>query len=295
MKKLRGFLVGVLAVAGALGVSLPAFAAYGLTQSALLNGSSQYLDRADTGSLSQTGDQTHEGWLQFTDLPSSGEEWHLFNKYTASAGERAISVVYENSGGTLRFHARVSADGSSVTEGTLNYTITADEWHHYRFVYTASAGTIDVYVDESSIGQIPALDTAIINNTAPYRLGFQPDFGNYFQGNISLWRVWNEVHTDADSCIVYGTVETGMMAEWSLDGVLTDASTNGNNLTNNGSVTFPSDVPSVCTGGGGTTTTTSTPQFSEEFQGNVVLVFMMIVFLLFGWSAYKLSGNLERI
>jgi len=218
---------------------------YSLTQSIDLNGSSQSLTAPDSASLSPTGAQTHEGWLNFDTTPSIGNGVSLFDKYDPTGNQRGISVVYENSGGTLRFLARTSNNGSTVASGTLNHTITTGAWNHYRFVYR-TAGSIQIYVDEASIGTITGLSTSIFDNTALYRIGFNTEISGYFDGKVSLWRVWNEERTAADRCVVYGTSTSGMQAEWSLNNVLTDASGNSNTLTNVGSATFVTNTPAVC-------------------------------------------------
>lgn len=224
--------------------------AYGLTQSADLNGSSQYFTAADSASLSPTGNQTHEGWFYFDTTPSSGNGFQLLGKYDdGGGGQRAISFVYENSGGTLRFNMRVSSNGAAGTSGTLNYTFTTAAWHFVRFVYTAAAGNIDVYVDDTTtpVGSVNGYPTSVFNSTAVYGIGFNNVVaGQYFDGNVSLVRVWDAVHTTADQCTVYGTSTTNMQAEWSLNNVLTDASGNGNTLTNNGTATFEANVPALC-------------------------------------------------
>lgn len=225
------------------------FAAYGLTQAIDLNGSSQYLSRADNAGLSNISSQTHEGWLWFDTTPSSGTERIIFSKYTAGPNERGIAVTYENSGGTLRFHARTSADGNNVNEGTLNYTVSTGEWHHYAFVYS-SAGNMQIFVDGSSIGTINGLTTAIRDNTAAYQIGWNA-FAAYHDGKVSLWRVWQATRTNlqiqGDMCNVLGST-TDLDAEWTLDNTLNDNSGNSLTLTNNGSATFLASVPSACTG-----------------------------------------------
>lgn len=223
--------------------------AYDLTQSGELDGSSQSFSAADSASLDNTGNQTHEGWLWFDTTPGTGVGYCIFDKYAATGNQRGISVVYENSGGTLRWLARISTAGTggSVTSGTLNYTVTTGEWHHYRFVYS-TAGTIQIYVDGSSIGTISSLGTSVFSNSASYRLGYNAEIASYFDGKISLWRVWAETHTASDTCAVYGSGTANLQAQWTLDNELTDGSGNSNTLTNNGAATFPSSVPSICTG-----------------------------------------------
>jgi len=220
--------------------------AYGLITSATLNGSTQYFSASDSASLSPTGNQTHEGWIKWASTPSSGNGVIVFSKYAASGTDRGIAMSYENSAGTLRFHVRTSSDGSTVSEGTLNYTVSTGSWNHYRFVYS-TAGSVQIYVDQVSIGTISSLATSIKDNAAAYQIGFNTDIDGHIAAQVSLWRVWDTTHTTNDVCTVYGTTTTNLQAEWSLDSVLTDGSGNSNTLTNNGSATFTADVPSVCT------------------------------------------------
>lgn len=213
-----------------------------------LNGSSQGLTAADSVSLSPTGDQTHEGWVTITTLPSSGAGVIIFSKY--SGASRGISMSYENSGGTLRFHARVSASGGLPNEGTLNYTIQPG-FHFLRFVYTAAAGTIDIYVDNiaTKVGTISSMGTVVNDSSALYQLGFNTDIDGFLTGSFGFWRVWGAVHTTYDKFTIYGSAQTNLKAEWSLDNVLTDASGNSNTLTNVASATFGTNLPGGLDGG----------------------------------------------
>lgn len=224
--------------------------AYGLTQSiTLVAASTQSVSAADSASLSQTGTQTHEGSVNFTTVPTSGNGVNIFSKYAASTGQRGISVVYENVGGTLQFNVRTSVDGNTVLNGTLAKTLSAGTWYYLRFVFNSGVpGNMDIYVDDmtTKVGTIGTLATSINDNTAPYNIGVQSDISSPLNAQVSLWRVWSVAHTTSDQCTVYGGATANMQAEWSLNNVLTDASGNSNTLTNNNSATFTSSVPSVC-------------------------------------------------
>lgn len=205
--------------------------------------STQSVSASDSTSLSPINNQTYEAWYKFTSIPASGAGMNLFSKYIAGAGTRGFSVVYENSAGTLRFHSRTSTDGTAVVEGTANYTLSSATWYYIRFVYS-STGSIDVYVDDmtTSIGSMSAA-LGIKDNTAPFNIGVNADITSPLDGRVSVFRVWSITHTTADKCTVYGTPQSSLAAEWSLDNVLTDASGNSNTLTNNNSATFTADVP----------------------------------------------------
>jgi len=147
----------------------------------------------------------------------------------------------------MQIVARISSNGSSVSTGSLNVTIPTNTWTHVALVYDTS-GTVNVIINGTSQGTITSLANSIFSNTADVTVGYQPNIGpGYFPGNFSLVREWNTNLSastiNANKCTVFGSAQTNLQAEWSLDGVLTDASGNGNTLTNNGSASFASSIP----------------------------------------------------
>lgn len=226
--------------------------AYGLTQSVSLNGTSQYVSAVDSVSLSTTGNQTHEGWFNLTSQPATNGEIVILGKYNSAGGSnRGFLVVYEDSAGTKRFHLRTSANGSTVLEGTLDFTMSTGTWTHLAFAYS-TAGTVEVIVNGVSQGTISSLNTSIFDNNSDYQIGTNPNIGTggFFPGSVSLVRVWNTTRSAAqvlaNMCNVFGTATTNMQAEWSLNNVLTDASGNTNTLTSTGSPSFTASVPATC-------------------------------------------------
>lgn len=219
---------------------------FALSQSpTLVQASNQYLSVADNASLSLTGAQTWEGYFNFTTLPALGDANMLLNKYVTATNNRSFSVELVNNAGTYQFQTRTSATGAGGTGGTtVNWTPSTGTWYFIRFVYS-TAGTVDIYVDDmtTKIGTSTGLDTSIFDSTAPFEIGHSDFRTNNFNGRVSLVRVWTGSHTTNDKCTVYGTATTNMQAEWSLDNVLTDASGNGNTLTNNNTAVFSSGVP----------------------------------------------------
>lgn len=230
--------------------------AYGLTQSLdLESGSSQYVSIADG---SQTGlepgsEITLEGWFNFESTPSSGNQATLLAKDNGAS--RSYQFMYQNNGGTLRFVVGIGVSGAaSMGFLTQNYTLSTGVWYHLAATYVESTNTAVFYVGGTSVGSGTLDDTGVLPpSTAPFTIGTRIVSGtptNFFDGKVSLCRVWSVARSGADIaaniCNVYGTSTSNMAAEWSFNNVYTDASGNSNTLTPSGSPVFATDVPAVC-------------------------------------------------
>lgn len=227
--------------------------AYALTKSAhLVAASSQSLTRADDATLDIVGDLTIEGWIRIASAFTNG---FLVSKWGdgVSWDRAAYELAIDSSGNFLK----LSIAGSGATDPnpatvSVSWTPTLNTWYHVAVVYTASAGSAAFYVDGVQQGTTQTgLDTAINNVTLPFAIGANHNSSdvpaNFFDGDISLVRVWKEARTvtqiSDNKCSVLGAT-TNLQGEWKLDDVLTDNSGNANTLTNNNTVTFTTALPS---------------------------------------------------
>lgn len=236
--------------------------AYGLTQSADLEaGSSQYFSRADTASLSLTGDFTLEGWVKFESLPGTDTKMQFISKWTGGAtNDRTYQFYLRDSASVLQLVVFTSSDGAgTITDlETVDWTPSTGVWYH--IAVSADLGvtsTYKFYVDGAQQGtDQTGLVPSMADTTAPFYLGVNGNAtDSFFDGRMSLWRVWSSIRTGTEindnKCNVFGGATSNMQAEWSLDNVVTDASGNANTLTNVNTVTFGADVPSTCASAGG--------------------------------------------
>lgn len=211
--------------------------------------SSQYWSHTDNASLGPTGNMTISMWVKLESAPALNTQMALISK---DAAQRSYYIVYEDSAGTKLFRMANSADGSNVQSGTLNQTLTTATWYHLGFIYTASAGTCDVYKNGSSIGQITGLFTSIFDGNAPFNVG-AINGGTFFDGLVADVRLWSRALTSGNMTSLYsapGTFSNGANLEgwWFLNNTLDssaahDNSANDNDLTNNGTATFSTTVP----------------------------------------------------
>lgn len=207
-----------------------------------LNGTNQYLTAADSASLDITGDMTVE--LRFNSVDVSAETTRFLSKYTTSGNQ---SYLFGLTGGY--YHCLISADGSTNTQGEIAFADLSDNtWYHIAYVYDASAGSCEVFVDGISKGSITGLANSIFSGSSPVGICSRPGPADLFNGLIDEVRIWNVARTPteinankAKRIVSY----PGLVASWSLDNTLTDSSGNGNTLTNVGSATFSTDVSAL--------------------------------------------------
>lgn len=223
-----------------------AFTSYSID---LESGSSQSLSRADTAVLDITGNVTLEGWVNLESLPGSGTLMTIMGKWTDST-QRSYLFGIQNSSGTYQLRFINSDDGSAVGSATVNITApTTGQWYHYAAVFTAASPSVEFFVDGVSVGSSAGtLKTSNFNSTSIFEIGAN-NAADYFDGKMTLLRVWSEARTstqvNTNKCTVLGAT-TNLAAEWTLNNVLTDNSGNGLTLTNNGSATFSESIPGVC-------------------------------------------------
>lgn len=232
--------------------------AAGITQSPTFNGTNQYLSRtnaAQTG-LGLTGNFTLECWVNFNVLPSvSGSSNDLIAKGDNNGGYR----LFVTTGNLLRVGYRSAAtDLTAIQSSAAISGLATGTWFHLAAAVNVSAKTAVLTVNGSAVANTVAVanSTTVANDIlASFTLGALDNDGSptdYSNTRLSVCRVWTTNQSaatiNANKCTVFGSAQTNLVGEWSLDNVLTDGSGNGNTLTNNGTVTFGAGVPSCLQG-----------------------------------------------
>lgn len=142
--------------------------------------SSQWLQAADSSTLSITGNMTIALWMKLESYVASGvEEQGLVGKY-ATGGNQDYLFLWNDSGDKLQFF--ISSDGTSVTFVEAAFTPTLGRWYHVAVVYDAAAGSARLYVNGVDIGGGTGLSTSIHNGVGPLILGAYGTPGAFFDG-----------------------------------------------------------------------------------------------------------------
>jgi len=232
--------------------------AYGLVNSLdLERGSSQYASIADASQtgLDVTGALTVEGWIKVESTPGAGVYYTIACKGGISVAISDTTLQYDlfyrNDGDiALQFFVR----GSGVNAvANYTFTFTTGTWYHVAGTYEPSTA-VRLVVNGSEVGtpDTSSVPASLVNTARPFGVGADQasSAANYFDGRVSLVRVWDVLRSpatiSANMCNVYGTATANMQGEWSFDNVYTDASGNGNTLTASGAPGFGADVPSTC-------------------------------------------------
>lgn len=208
------------------------------------------VDGSQTGIDSLSGSFTIECWLKSdTDLTANGSDIY-------TVGARTFPFIIRFARNTTAGECGVQCFAQNGTNYLINvsttYVPTTTEWHHIAFTVNASTGDLKYFFDgvlrESNLatgynGNVPNSDT--------FEVGANSG-ANTWNGNISSFRVWSE---DRSSVIAdyydinfaasprsrYATLE----AEWKFDGNANDSTSNGNNLTENGTISYEADIPTL--------------------------------------------------
>lgn len=227
----------------------------------LESSSSQYASRADTTSLSITGDLTVESWVKFESKATAGNANMIVAKFTRSTNNRSYAFGWDNgfSTGSNRLFLIVDETGANDGNSTLGRTTwdpSTGVWYHVATTFDAgSPSAIALYID--GVSQTVTYDynnaNSIYDGNEATAIGVF-DVGstpiNFFDGKFALTRLWSSVRSqseiDTNKCVILGST-TNLAAEWTLNNTYFDNSGNANTLTPSGSPVFAVDGPSVCT------------------------------------------------
>ena len=215
--------------------------------------SSQYLSITDgdqTG-LDLSTDFTIEAWIKLESALASDELRTVVSKYGATTTDQAYYLLLFNSSGVLQLRG-LFQNTNNVTFFTKDFAFATDTWYHVAMTADISAASIKLYIDgvdvSAGVGDNDA--TTINNSSTPFIIGARKETAaDFFDGLIDDVRVWSDIRTASEisdnMSVELDGDEAGLVGYWKLNNSLLDETSNDNDLTNNNSATFSSDVPFV--------------------------------------------------
>ena len=222
----------------------------------LESSSSQYLSiaGADQTGLNITGDITIEWWQKLEQLPSTAETTFLYlSKDGVNATEPRCWSIDSNGNGMLDGVRMYIFNGANSS-----YWISADDiveagtWAHFAITVDVSGPTAILYKNGSAITftRLGSAATAIgSSTTTDVIIGARQTGVLPTDGLMDEVRIWNDIRTSTEIADNYDKElvgdEAGLQAYWKLNNGLLDETSNNNDLTNNNSATFSTDVPFV--------------------------------------------------
>jgi len=219
---------------------------------------SQYLSitDADQTGLDITGDLTMEAWVKLEQLPSvAGTSFCIMTKYETVAGGRAYLLHILTADDKLQF---IMSDDGSVDAGhysrfTCDTAFVSGDvgvWKHVAISVDVSVPSATFYIDGTAQTTTnDAIDaTSIYNSSEPFEIGaYGSTPAEFFDGLIDDARIWNDIRTSTEIADNYQKElvgnEANLVGYWKLNNDLLDETANNNDLTNNNSAVFSTDVP----------------------------------------------------
>lgn len=219
--------------------------------------SSQYLsitDAAQTG-LGLTGSFSLEFWAKVEQLPSVSARMTPLSKWGSGLRHYAIILTTDDK---LQF--TVSDDGSDTVGHLLRYlsdnAIVTTGWNHYAVTFDIGSEAVLFYKNgvvtaaTKTVGS--TIGATLTNHNVPFYIGGLAITGyeELFDGKMKDVRVWSDVRTASEILANYRRNlvgnEANLVACWPLNNDLLDITANNNDLTNNNSATFATDIPFFC-------------------------------------------------
>jgi hypothetical protein len=163
---------------------------------------------ANQSGLDITGDLSFNCWLNVATAPSNEFYW-IFSKWVTAGGQRQYRIGYQDSGGTKSFRLCTStngASGGSTEQDSSSVDLGTSTWKMVTFVYTASAGTIDIYIDGTLDHQSTGNRTSLNNGTGPFALGSSFALGGQaFNGGMDEAGIWSKALTTTEITALYNS------------------------------------------------------------------------------------------
>lgn len=228
-----------------------------ITQSLnLVAASAQQADCANSASLSGTGDLTAGAWVKFNTLPVSfGDRQTIISKAASNnaSTDWGIELVMLVGGIYVNMFVRNNAGTLSTQTDAGPFAFSTGVWYQITGTFN-SAGTPACHIFVNGVQQtdtdVLSLVSVRANNGTPTHIGDR-GVGVNLDGRISDVYQWDRVLSGTEITNLYSApcsfaAGANLSAHWTLDGVYTDSSGNGNTLTPANSPTFVSDVPYNC-------------------------------------------------
>ena len=205
----------------------------GIAEVATFDGIDDYIEVADSASLTVTNEVTMEAWVYPT---GAGSDPTYGGVIISKDGEYQLGRgptgdLWANFGNT-------SPGWSVVSSG---YTIPTDQWTHVAASYEAVYGVVTFYANGSAVAT--SSGSGVIGDHIPSAnsvyIGGRPGGAEAFEGQIDEPRVWTierpAEHLANSYQRQHDGDESGLAGYWPFDGaVLTDYTANANDGVSNG-------------------------------------------------------------
>jgi hypothetical protein len=132
-----------------------------------LNGSTQYLTRANEAGLGITGALTCMLWYWPDTVPSGARG--LLSKYDSSAAQKSY-LLFDTNTGTHTAAFIISTDGTATVSSGSSALLSTGRWYHLAGLFVPST-KVAVFVNGVETANTTSIPATIFNSTASFAIG----------------------------------------------------------------------------------------------------------------------------
>ena len=161
-----------------------------------LNGSTQYISRADNADLSMGDiDFTIAGWFNIPSLAT----WALVTKWNTTGNHREYWLGYFSS----KFQFFVSSNGTATASVAPAATSSTSAWHFVVCWHDSVNNFIKISVDDGAVAS-SSYSSGVFDDTTEFRIGADVN-GSFFGGPVDEVGIWKRVLTAAEITDLYNS------------------------------------------------------------------------------------------
>lgn len=224
----------------------------------LVSASQQYwniTNAAQTG-LSGGASFSVTGWFYLNSKPpNNGNQFFVYVKSNNVGANQSYWLDVEQDAGLTHAVATLYNIGGAPTfvQATSSVALSINTWYHFAFVFTAGT-SVALYINAANVATTATTFTAANNGTSDFGIGGNSSnnaSGFAFDGLIDDVMFWSAVLNSTQVTALFTTPcspsTTNLVSRWTFDGNGLD-SQGSNNLTNQNSATFSTNVAYTCGG-----------------------------------------------
>ena len=203
------------------------------------------LANASITGLFINGDLTVEWWQKMDDQSAQYTVCQLAGTGETEANNYIISINI-GTDGSLKFFHEQGAGGNTDVSSSASIAGTGS-WEHFAVVRDTANKVYKVYKDTVFQEDVSYTNNPTGGTGGDFAIGASFNGGSgHFNGQIDDMRIWDDIRTSTEISDNYQTElvgnETNLQGYWKFNNDAVDETSNNNDLTNNNTVVFTTDV-----------------------------------------------------
>lgn len=196
------------------------------------NSDSLFVEDSHQNGLDISEDMSISGWFKFEEPLLNNDRYGIVFK---DAGQPDRSYGYylrdiNGQNGVGMYNSEDGTNNNTTNNKLIPYAgnFQSGEWYFIVWVFDASEGQLEAFVDGKSIGIVGGLRNAVNDSEANFKVsGWQDGFGGYYDGLIDELGIWNKTLSSNEILSLYSngngidytsiSDKTGLVSYWSFE------------------------------------------------------------------------------